>query len=168
MTKDILTYFPLNSKNEVLGLFEKPLNQRYWSNRPKKSINGVSYTQFPDAYEIVLSNKNTLFEMFHKNCWNFMTYFKSQNPEWIAYELRRETFYSTLIHAFCCKKLEDGRILFADARGITDNCLDFFEDFNFSKDSMVLKEVNILEPHNPLEDDCKKAYEYIYKKNKSF
>ena len=164
MTKDILQFFPLNSKGEVKGLFKTPLSERPWSDKVKKSVHGVSYTKFYDANEIKLSDENTLLDMFHGWCKDFMVYFSKKNPDWSPCLLRRDGFYQSLVHAFCYKKLEDGRILFADARGITDNCLDFFDDFRFSKNNMQLIAVEDIEKQviNHY-DDCKKAYEYVFK-----
>lgn len=64
-----------------------------------------------------------------------------------------------LIHAFAIKKTEDGRFLFADARGYTDNVLDFFTDFRFSKSNMSLEPADIRECSNP---DVLFFYHYIW------
>lgn len=50
--------------------------------------------------------------------------------------MKRNTYWSSIVHAFAVKELEDGRILFADARGYTDSALQFFADFRFSKQTM--------------------------------
>ena len=166
MTKDILQFFPLNSNGEVKGLFETPLSQRPWSDQVKKSIHGVSYTKFYDANDVKLSEKNTLLDMFHGWCKDFMFYFYKKNPDWTPCLLRRDGFYQSLVHAFCFKILEDGRILFADARGITDNCLDFFDDFKFSKNNMQLiypKDIKDVVINNY--DDCVRAYKHIFGDN---
>lgn len=98
MTQDILQHFPLNSIGECGGLFTTPLSNRPWSSRPNKSIHGVSYTQFADAFEIA-NESTTLFDMFHGKCADYLDYFCKENPDWEPYVLMRDG-WNSLIHAF--------------------------------------------------------------------
>lgn len=160
MVEDILKFYPLNTKNFSTGLFATPLKNRPWSDRPKKSLHGISYTQFEDAFEIKVTESLNLFDLFHGFCDDFAMYFKKLNPDWEIYALKRDSF-NPLIHMYAIKHLEDGRILFADARGVTDNVLDFFRDFRFAKSAFVEK-VELVNDI-PLENACKVGYEKIYK-----
>lgn len=161
MTEDILRFYPLNTKNFSTGLFKKSINNRALSDRPKKSIYGVSYTRYAEAFEMKIFEDISLFELFHKNCDDFAMTFYKKHPDWEIYELRRDTFYNSLVHVFAIKKLKDGRILFADARGITDNVIEFFDDFTFSK-SVYIKKTDI-ERDIPLEGICNEGYKIIFK-----
>ena len=163
MTKDILAFFDLNTIGYTTGLFRIPLSKRSWSNNIKKSKNGVSYTQFIDAKEIKISNEITLLDMFHGKCDIYTSYYIEKNPDWTPMELLRVDAWNKINHVFAVKKLADGRILFADARGITDNFLDFFEDFKFSKKNMAIKKVDRLTELTDIDRVIsKKAYELVY------
>ena len=96
-------------------LVEPSLEERY----------GITHTRYSDAMEILLDNGITLFDMFHGKCELFLSYFLLVNPKWSGMILKKG---SRRIHAFAMKS--DGKkILFADARGITDNIDEFLDDF---------------------------------------
>ena len=133
---DILSFFPENSKNECTGLFKIPLKERspYHLN---KCVHGVSYTQYGDAASCLNPyNGESLLDQFHGKCDRYLAFFMLKNPDWIPLIMKRNTYWSSIVHAFAVKELEDGRILFADARGYTDSALQFFADFRFSKQTM--------------------------------
>ena len=115
----------------------------------------------------------TMFDYLHRYCVYFANYFQSLNPEWTRVIMRRGTFYDTLIHSFCIKKVE-GKTLFADARGITDDPETFFSDFACSASMHVNEYAEALpitgEYENPDEDKkiiegCKEVYNYIFSEN---
>ena len=162
MTKDILQYYNLISHNYNKGLFEKHVADRTWSNEVKKSKNGVSYTQFIDAKDMMITNDLSLLDMFHGLCHTYMAYFITMNPDWKPMQMRRLNFWNTLIHAYAVKTIGD-ITYFADARGVTDNCLDFFNDYRFAKNNMIIEPVRDL-PELTYEDSrvLKKAYDIIY------
>jgi len=146
------------------GLFAKPLSEREWSDRPNKYKEGVSYTQFADAYDIDLGLGLSLFNMIHGNCSYFADYFWYRNPDWKEMIMMRGTFWDTIIHVYCVKET-DGKTLFADARGITDDPVTFFSDFTCSE-SMYVREVYPKERVSEtwFTDAYRKAYEHIYGK----
>lgn len=162
MVKDIEKYYPRNTKGFSLGLFEKPLRERQWNNKPNKSLHGVSYTQFEEAFDIEVGDR-CLFDYFHGYCDDFALYFKQQHPNFEIMELRRNSGWNSLVHVFAVKEIEDGYYLFADARGITDDCYEFFSDFKFSKFSYLEK----TDTNRYLKDQeyCKMAYDSIYTKD---
>ena len=161
MVKDIEKYYKRNTKGFSLGLFETPLKERKWNNKPNKSIYGVSYTQFEEAFDIKVGNR-CLFDYFHGDCDNFALYFYKEHPDFKIMELRRDSGWNSLVHVFAVKEIEDGYYLFADARGITDDCYEFFSDFKFSKFS-YLEETNT-NRYVENKRDCKIAYDLIYTK----
>lgn len=159
MVKDIEKYYPRNTKGFSLGLFEKPLRERQWSNKPNKSIHGVSYTQFEEAFDVKVGDI-CLFDYFHGYCDDFALYFKQQHPDFEIMEIRRNSGWNSLVHVFAVKEIEDGYYLFADARGITDDCFEFFSDFKFSKFLNLEK----TDTNRYVKDKkhCKMAYGSIY------
>ena len=127
---DFLKIFPKPDMPCIYtGQFQTKWKDRPWDESPKKSVHGVSRTQYGDAMQIRLCDNLTLFEMFHKWCDPFAAYICKRNPDWKMVSLRRDTFYNSLIHAFAVKERESGT-LYADARGITDDPEEFFLDFN--------------------------------------
>lgn len=167
MTEDILKFFPLNTNNECGGLFKTSIKDRTWSDKPNKNMHGVSYTKFPEAFDITYgpAGCTQLFTMFHKNCYQYACLFLENNPDWTIYELQRDGFYHSTVHCFAVKRLPDGRNVFADARGYTDNPLEFFDDFKFSKTAHLLNITNDAryEKYIPIKNIMQIAYENIFK-----
>lgn len=162
MVNDILNYYDLKTNNYRKGLFETYSPNQPWSDEVKKSQHGVSYTQFIATKNIHITDTITLLDMFHGLCYTYLSYFITMNPDWTPVELRRTNFWTTLIHAYATKEI-NGVTYFADARGISDNCLDFFNDYRFSKNNMSINHIHDL-PELTYEDSLimKKAYDIIY------
>lgn len=168
MVEDILKFYSLNSEGFSFGLFSTPLGARSWSDKPMKSLHGVSYTQFDDAFSTKVSENLSLFDLFHGYCKDFAAYFAEKNPDWEIHSLTRDTFHQSLVHMYAVKKLSDGRLLFADARGVTDNVIDFFRDFRFGKDLILKVEdrkelLSMLDKGTEIEIACKAGYENIFR-----
>ncbi len=141
------------------GLFTTRTISRAWNDKPNKSINGVSYTLYGDAYRISCGPDASLFDFIHGRCAEFAYYFHEQNPDWKIVDMRRGNFWDSLIHSYCIKEI-GGITYFADARGITDDPEEFFADFACSKDMHV--EDYIPEEDEAVEEEVKKAYELIF------
>lgn len=162
MVQDILNYFELKTTGYTHGLFNTKLTDRPWSNDINKTTSGVSYTQFIDAKKHKLTNTISLLDVFHGLCAFYMSYFITMNPDWIPMKIYRPECINSLIHSFAIKEI-NGITYFADARGITDNCIDFFSDYRFSKKTMQLTKIDNL-PELDYDDMLimKKAYDIIY------
>lgn len=163
MTKDILLYFPLKTKNVRYGLFKTPVSDRQYTGGLKRKLYGVNGTYYNDALDIGIGDNYTLLDMFHGWCVPYAKYFTERNPDWSIMELEKYHSYKRVNHAFAVKYLRDGRILYADARGITDNVLEFFEDFTMSKDTMHVFPLRVKLDCYPVSKSIfKNAYEKIY------
>lgn len=162
MVKDIEKYYKRNTKGFSLGLFKTPLKERKWSDKPNKSIHGVSYTQFEESFDMKVEDK-CLFDFFHGYCDDFALYFYKEHPDFKIMELRRNSGWNSLVHVFAVKEIEDGYYLFADARGITDDCYEFFSDFKFSKFSYL--EETDTNRYVKDKKHCEMAYDLIYTKD---
>lgn len=166
MITDILTYYPSNGQTVSLGLFQTPLADRPWTYHLAKSKYGVIKSQFTDAMTISLSEDLSLFDLFHGYCGAFAEFFYKEHPSWTIKELIRENDWNTCNHIFLTKEMPDGKILFADARGITDDPLIFFNDYSFSKNNMDIITMNSMTPDNKLDKKlmqaCKTAHDIIF------
>ena len=159
----ILSVYPRPKKPCIYtGLFSKRLSKRPWSNEPNKCSHGVSYTQYEDAMKISFGSMS-LFDYFHGSCWYYAKYFQHKNPEWKTISLLRGNWRDSIVHTFCIKQLGD-KTLFADARGITDDPVEFFSDFSFSKNSHIVEDTDEMEL-SWFGKDYKKAYDFIFKDN---
>lgn len=161
MTEDILLYFPLNTKNVRYGLFKKPLSGRKYTGGISNRLYGVNGTYYADALKISIGEDYTLLDMFHGYCLPYAKYFTEKNPDWEIMELQKYHTYKRINHVFAVKHLKDGRTLFADARGITDDVLEFFEDFVMSKKTMKVFPLRIETNCYPI---SKQLFENAYKK----
>ena len=164
MKKDILKYFDLITNDFSYGLFEKKLKDRTWN-----EINNIQFdpkTQFIDAKSYTVYDNITLLDMFHGLCAFYMSYFITKNPDWTPMELYHFETRKQIIHIFAIKQINNVTY-FADARGITDNCIEFFSDYNFSKNKMHIHKITHL-PELDYDDMIlmKKAYDMIYKNKK--
>lgn len=169
MLEDILAFYPNNSKNVATGLFKTPVASRIYCNPDNymsKSTTGYTSTFYSDAYSIKINDNLTLLDIFHGCCYDFALYFVSKHPDWKVMELTRpDSFFNKCNHVFAIKETDDGRTLFADARGITDNPLEFFHDYKYSKHNMDISPIdttNLTLSDNSI-DVCQKAYDIIYK-----
>lgn len=155
MVEDILKFYPLKSRGYKKGLFATHKNE--WVN-----IGGLNRTQFIEAKEIKIDKDITLLDMFHGYCVLFMSYFITKQPSWNVMLLERPDSFQKIVHCFATKTI-NGVTYFADARGITDNCLEFFSDFRFCKDNMNIKEFKKL-PELSYEQMLwmKKSYDIIF------
>ncbi len=168
MIKDILPYFPFCGNNVAYGLFERPINQRTKMMGLSKKY-GVNATYYPDAKDIKLSDEITLLDMFHGYCTIYAKFFNDKHPEFETMMLERtNSFWNITNHVFCVKHLDNGICIFADARGLSDNPLEFFADYSFCKNNMNIYPLNI-EFQDVLKIDlidleiCNIAYRKIYK-----
>ncbi len=168
-----LKMYPCPEDTQIYtGLF-KDRGNTPWSDRPKKNINGVSYTQYADAMDISFYDRGqseniSLFELFHGRCWYYAQYFHCQNPGWQLETIYRGNGWENIIHTFC-SKIVNGRMLLADARGITDDTSLFFRDFTCSKNAYVSnnQKADILtkkDKESPkwTPEAFSKAYKYIF------
>lgn len=159
MTKDILGIYPMHETTFTLGLFKSiPFEDRtitYF-----ESHKGA-HTRFSEALDVMLDDKWSLYDMFHGLCLLYASYFISENPEWTPMVLKNKST-GRLTHVFLTKEL-NGATLFADARGITDNPLEFFDDYKFSKKTLYVERTDKL-PELDFDDmlKYKKAYDIIY------
>ncbi len=154
----ILKTYPQPEKPHIYtGLFTKRLSCRNWSDKPNKCKHGVSYTQYDDAMDVQFG-KVTLFDLFHGRCWDYAKHFKEHHTGWEIVSLMRGNWADTIVHTFCIKN-GDESILFADARGITDDPTEFFSDFVFGKDA-YLKDEDDNESSDDLANECRQAMTY--------
>lgn len=136
--KHFLKMFPMpKDPGCYLGFFEN-YGERVWSNRPNRTVHGVSYTKFADLMDLEIHGTDP-FCMFHGRCYQFAHYFAGETPGWTVTLIERGTFWNTLVHAFCTKEI-DGKTYFADARGITDDPSVFFEDYECGKSAYPVTE----------------------------
>ena len=159
----LLSIYPKpESPHIYTGLFAKPLSEREWSDRPNKYYDGVSYTRFADAYDVDLGMGLSLFTMFHGYCSYFADYFWYRNPDWTEVSMMRDSMLNPYIHTYCIKEV-NGRTLFADARGITDDPETFFDDFTWGKDMYIKKTPrNERVKKNWFSQAYSRAYDHIY------
>lgn len=108
-----------------------------------------------------LCGNTPLFDFFHGYCWYYAKYFQTKNPEWKTISLIRNTFWKTNIHTFCTKQ-EKNKTLFADARGITDDPTEFFQDYTFSKNIYIQEDNTKMDP-GWYTKDYQIAYDLIHK-----
>lgn len=155
-------------------LQEKSTKYGYFNNEPVYEgcnfpLTGTWGTDYAYTKTMQLQEK-TMFQMFHGICYDYLKFFINKNPDWKPLFLVRESNYGgvQLIHAFAYKKDND-KILFADARGITDDAVLFFSDFCFSDSAKILDNSSWYSEgfFDELEDirfveDCNLAYSEIY------
>lgn len=121
MLKDITNYFPIQEHKYSTGLF----NQKTAS---KIQIHKI------------LSDNMSLFDMYNGLCMLYMSYFITQKPDWKIMKLTKN---NSLIHVFATKNINNINY-FADARGITDNCIIFFKDYACSTEKLIIQPVTNL------------------------
>ena len=122
---------------------------------------GCTYTYFPEAMDIPLGCRATLFDMLHGYCWFFAKYFQHKNPEWeVISAVGIVDGREFVVHTFLTKR-ENGIRLFADARGITDNPDEFFTEFDPSKATQFKKDVEEM-PLEWFNESYSKAYRHIF------
>ena len=160
MLKDIYKFYD-KPKNPTIytGLFQKRSTERTWSDRPNKTKGGVSYTLYAETMDIPCGD-TPLFRFFHGLCWTYAKFFQMKNPSWKIVSMIRDTFWQTNVHTYCIKRT-NGKLLFADARGITDDPEEFFKDFRFSKNVHIEEETEIPDK-NQFTKDYQVAYDLIY------
>ena len=133
-----LKMFPMpENPGCYLGFFEN-YGKRVWSDRPNKTVHGVSYTKFGDVMDLEIPGTDP-FYMFHGRCYQFAHYFAGETTGWTVTIIERGNFWNTIVHAFCTKEI-NGKTYFADARGITDDPSVFFEDYDCSRNAYLVTE----------------------------
>lgn len=173
------------------GLF-KNWERRQWSDRPNKCRHGVSYTQYADAMDIMFYDSSrpgkfkkvleepgvvsvigqteyvSLFEMFHGDCWYYARFFHEKNPSWQVETILKGNSWDSVLHSFCTKVV-NGRKLFADARGITDDTKLFFSDFRCSQNAYICNDPKLDRIPEAEKEDFRwtpeafaQAYDYIF------
>ena len=169
MIDDILQWFPFRGHKIQYGLFSTPIAKRELKCGLSRKTYGVDRTYYAEANDILLNDTTTLLDMFHGLCVPFTVYFTNRHPDFTPTVLERPcSFYNTTNHAFALKHLPNGICLFADARGITDDPIEFFSDYTFSKNNMAIKQLKIApdeyEDGHLFKPDqiCKTAYNIIF------
>lgn len=170
--ENVLCHFPKEEKPEIYtGLFEKRVADRALSNKPNKSLHGVSATRYAEALDVKVGvdkagDDVALFDMFHGYCDGFAYYLAKKHPEWSIVTVRRDGFWKRLVHAFCVF-WQDGHLCYADARGITDDPVEFFMDYSCGKEINVdVLELSQADEYFRTRPEmilvCQDAYQIVY------
>lgn len=159
MLQSILKHFDNKSNNYNTGLFSDYNIDRKWQHYLQYDYYDIP-TQFIDSTNCKISKTLSLFDIFHGWCMVYLSYFITMNPDWTPVMITGKN--ETLYHAFATKTIEN-ITYFADARGITDNALTFFTEYQNIHDTIKIQKITDL-PELTFEDMLimKKAYDIIY------
>lgn len=145
------------------------------SNTDKDLIMGVTLDGEGEEYKMSLN------DFIHGECDVFAEIFAEQNPDFSTKMITNED--GRMIHAFCTAEV-DGKELYADARGITDNWDEFIREYSGTRNELgdgrdlslpstdlaqlkekgCVKEMRKVDIH-PLEKGCVKDFMEKYSNN---
>ena len=96
----------------------------------------TGYTAFAEMASCPVGEDYNQFDFLHGQCFSFAWEFIRRNPGWNFGVFLRNTFFAPTVHAYAYR-IEDGRHVFADARGVTDDYRKFFEEFSPSGQTAI-------------------------------
>lgn len=139
MIKDIFELFPEQVKTIGTGLFSEKRSEftkiSEGVRKYRKTRRTEKYTRYGDLAKYTVNPSCNLLDMLFGGCDDFAHVFVENNPQWRIGAAIREANYVSLIHVYAYR-MENGRYLFADVRGISDDPGEFFSEFSLSKNSL--------------------------------
>lgn len=117
----------------------------------------------------VLTGKHNIEEFLHGYCNLYLLHFLDRNPEWTGVVMTRKS-NGCIIHAYAEKVCEDGKRIYADARGVFGDEKLFFRPYRFKAgqyERRELTEEDVIEYRNKIQEldlapAITEAYEMAY------
>ena len=142
----------------IQGLFSKKVADHNPLCELSELHQGCSQTYYPEMMDESIGYGISLFDMLQGFCWYFAKFFQHKHPEWdVMSAIDNE---GNVVHAFL-KKVENGTILFADARGITDDPDEFFSEFDMTNVSYIEKDTDEM-PLSWFNASYENAYQLVF------
>ncbi len=120
-------------------------------------------------YSMKFGNNHNVEEFLHGYCNLFLVYFLENTRGWTGKIMVRPS-NNMIIHAYATRINEDGEVIYADARGVTNDEKEFFKPYWFRSKDVKIHDITQEEieksfiriKEEGLEKAISELFEYVY------